>query len=75
MIQTDVKIVKAVCDSCHKTLVDKKSIPGETLLHYAELIPRFGYGHELDNINDGEYHVCGKCWQRVLKLLGLSHGT
>lgn len=69
MIRTTTEILEARCDSCKKTLQDKKSIPGETLVHYAELIPRFGYGHELDDINDGEFHVCGKCWQRVLELL------
>jgi len=69
MIKNEVKIIKAECDSCHRSIIyDDGNIRH---CNYGLISNQFGYGSKYDSILGKEYHVCEECWRRVLIVLDL----
>ena len=59
-----------VCDSCKKSTHDAFNY------QYAKITEEFGFGSELDNWDNSnqEFHLCEKCYKKLLKFLKLKRG-
>lgn len=63
------KIIDVICDSCKKTTREEIGL----CFNFASIKESFGYGSKLDEMNgEGkEFHICEKCYKKVLKVLKL----
>ncbi len=79
MIKIYKRIVKAACDACGKDLSteDQKNSDGTPSgVHYGVLANHYGYGSDLDGIDDpnSKLDLCEDCYRKCFAALGIPRG-